>query len=200
MTMLMFILLVIFGFRFAFEGEAFGPELMASIIWGVFLFVGLFALFNSFAKEKDTRCLEGLLLCPGDRGAIYLGKMISVMIQIYMIELVGVGMMEVFFEFEISVNWPSLLLILFLGTAALVAAGTIISAISVGAGRREMVLPVLFIPLVLLTVIVPAVSLTSGILAGGSLSAYSEYLNVLVGFSVIYVALGLMFFDEVMVR
>lgn len=199
-TMLMFILLVIFAFRFAFGEEPLGPELIASIIWSAFLFAGLFTLFNSFAKEKDTRCLEGLLLCPGDRGAIYLGKMISNLIQVYILEAIGIGMMEVFFRFEIFARWPLLFFILFLGTLALVAVGTITSAISIRARGREMVLPVLFIPLVLLTVIVPSVSLTSGVLAGGSLSTYSGYLNVLGGFSVIYVALALLLFDEVIIR
>ncbi|MFB6217366.1 MAG: heme exporter protein CcmB [Candidatus Aenigmatarchaeota archaeon] len=199
-TMLMFILLVIFGFRFAFLGKTITAPIIASIIWGVFLFSGLFTLFNSFAKEKDTRCFEGLLLCPGDRSAIYLGKMISTLILTYIVELIGIVMMEVFFPVDILVHASALLPILFLGTAALVSVGTIISAISVRARSRQTVLPVLLIPLILLTVIVPAVSVTTGVLTGKSLFSYSGSINTLIGFTVVYIAIALMIFDEVLVR
>lgn len=199
-TMVMFTLLVVFGFRFAFAGASLSAGLMASIIWSIFLFAGLFALFNSFAKEKDTHCIEGLLLCPEDRGAIYLGKMISTLILVLVVEFIGIIIMEVFFRFAILVYWSSLLPILFFGTAALVSVGTAVSAISVQTRSREMVLPVLLIPLVLLTVIVPAVTATSGILAGESLFTYMESLNILIGFTVIYIALALMIFEEVVVQ
>ncbi|KXA88667.1 hypothetical protein AKJ40_02200 [candidate division MSBL1 archaeon SCGC-AAA259M10] len=198
--MLMFALLVILAFRFAFGDGDVKPNQISSIMWSTFLFTGLFALFNSFSREKDTQCLEGLLLCPGDRGGIYLGKMISTLIQIYVVELFGVAMMEIFFQFEFLTHVFPLLVILFIGSIALVSAGTIISAISVSADNRELVLPILFIPLVLLTVVVPVVSTTSGVLSGDPLSLYSDYLELLVGFSVIYIALALILFDEVIVR
>ncbi|KXA90768.1 hypothetical protein AKJ57_03750 [candidate division MSBL1 archaeon SCGC-AAA259A05] len=196
----MFALFVVMAFRFAFGGGEVGPNIISSIMWSTFLFTGLFVLFNSFSREKDTQCLEGLLLCPGDRGDIFLGKMISTLIQIYFVELVGVIMMEMFFQFRIFSYILPLLVILFIGSLALVSAGTIISAISISAGNRELILPILFIPLVILTVIVPIVSTTSGILSGDSLSLYSNYLELLVGFSIVYVTLALILFDEVIAR
>ena len=146
-SVLVFALLVILVFNFAFEPERIG--LVASgVIWVALTFAGVLGLSRSFILEKDKGCLEGLMLCPVGRDVIYFGKMLG---SLTFILVVAVIVLPIFFIlFNLPIFRPELVLIVVLATIGFASVGTLFSALAVNTKAREIMLPILFFPIVFL--------------------------------------------------
>ncbi len=190
-SVLVFALLVIVIFNFAFEPERVG--LVASgVLWVALTFAGVLGLSRSFILEKDNACLEGLMLCPVDRGAIYFGKMLG---SLTFILVVAVIILPIFFIlFNLPIFQPVLVLIVVLATIGFASVGTLFSALAVNTKAREIMLPILFFPVVV-PVIIAAVKATGLVLAGESWSSLLSWLQVMAAFDIIFVVVSSLVFE-----
>jgi len=194
-SMFVFSLLVIVIFSFAFELRVENVrEVAPGVLWVTFIFAGMLGLSRSFVLEKDKGCLEGLLLCPVDRSAIYFGKMLGNVIFMTTVEAMILPIFSVLFN--ISLFQPVLLLIVVLGTLGFAGVGTLFSAMAVHTRSREVMLPVLLFPVVL-PAMIAAVKATGGILDGQPVSEIAHWLRLLVVFDVVFFAISFMTFDYV---
>ncbi|MFQ6061404.1 MAG: heme exporter protein CcmB [Thermoplasmata archaeon] len=197
-TMLIFSLMVIMAFRFAFlfYSANFEP-IVAPILWITFTFAGMFGLVSSFAKEKDTGSLQGLMLCPTGRWSIYLGKLTSNLVLLLVIDFSALLFFALFFNFDFHGQVFPLVTIVILGTVAFSIIGTLLAALSVNVRGRESLFTILMVPLIILTVLVPAIVATSKVLIGQAAEAWPE-IRVLLMFSLIYLALSYILFDRIL--
>lgn len=194
-SMFVFSLLVIVIFSFAFELRVEDVRKVApGVLWVTFIFAGMLGLGRSFVLEKDKGCLEGLLLCPVDRSAIYFGKMLGNVIFMTTVEAMILPIFSVLFN--VSLFQPILLLIVVLGTLGFAGVGTLFSAMAVHTRSREVMLPVLLFPIVL-PAMIAAVKATGGILDGQPVSEIAHWLRLLVVFDVVFLAISFMTFDYV---
>jgi heme exporter protein B len=144
--------------------------------------------------EKDRGCLEGLLLAPVDHTAIYFGKMISTVLFMLMVEALMLPVFTAFFG--VSLFDLRLILIIILGTLGFAGVGTILSAMTAQTRAREVLLPILLLP-VAAPVLIAAVKATAGILDGLTLGEIARWLQLLLAFDVIFPAAAFMTFDYV---
>ena len=194
-SMFVFSLLVIMIFSFAFELRVEDVrEVAPGVLWVTFVFAGMLGLSRSFVLEKDKGCLEGLLLCPVDRSAIYFGKMLGNVIFMTTVEAMILPIFSILFN--ISLFQPVLLLIVVLGTLGFAGVGTLFSAMAVHTRSREVMLPVLLFPIVV-PAMIAAVKATGGILDGQPFSEIAHWIRLLVVFDVVFFAISFMTFDYV---
>lgn len=194
-SMLVFALLVVVIFNFAFQLKAAEMrELGPGVLWVAFTFGGVLGLNRSFAIEKERGCLQGLMLAPVDRSGIYVAKMVGNLVFMSLVESITLPVFWVLFN--LSVFPFSLIPVIFLGTLGFVAVGTLFAAMTVNTRAREVMLPVLLLP-VAVPVIVAAVRATGSVLAGEPLSAVQGWLQLLIACDVIYLVLSFLTFEYV---
>jgi heme exporter protein B len=190
-----FALLVIVVFNFAFELR--GLEFAAvtpGMLWVAFTFAGVLGLNRSFVLEKDRGGLEGLMLCPVDRSAIYLGKAISSFIFMSLVEAVTIPIFVILFN--LPTFDPALVLVIVLGTVGFIAVGTLLAAMSVNTRTREVLLPILLFP-ILVPVIIASVRATGKIIDGKTLADIADWISLLIAFDLIFLVIALLTFEFV---
>lgn len=202
-SMVIFALLVIVIFSFAFGNEAtiFVPNLNKKIVdllapgmlWISFTFAGMLGLSRSFAGEKEEGCLEGLKLCPTERSEIYNGKVLSNAVLMFLMEMATLPIFIVLFSYEIK-NILGIIVVIILGTFGFIFVGTLLSALTVNTRTREILLPVILFP-VLIPVILSAVSATGIMLSNGNFSDVAGELQILVVYDLIFFVVAQMVFE-----
>jgi len=196
-AMFVFAVLVIVVFTFAFDLRVSGErvrQVVPGALWVAFIFSGILGLSRAFVSEKDQGCLEGLLLAPVDHTAIYFGKMISTVLFMLVVEALMLPVFTAFFG--VNLFDLGLILVIFLGTLGFAGVGTILSAMTAQTRAREVLLPILLLP-VAAPVLIAAVKATAGILDGLPLNDLSHWLGLLVAFDLLFPAAALMTFDYV---
>jgi heme exporter protein B len=194
-AMLVFALLVIVIFNFALDLE---PRLRLpvtpGVLWVTFAFAGTLGLNRSLAIEKDRGCLDGLLLAPVDRTAIYFGKALGNLIFMLMVEIIVLPVYSVLYN--LNLFHPGLLLVTFLGSIGYVIVGTLLSTMAVQARTRDILLPILLFPVVL-PVILGSVKGSAGFLNGLEMVEIWPWINLLIAYDIIFLAIAFMVFDFV---
>ena len=194
-AMLVFSLLIILIFNFALELDVKTRQsVTAGVLWATFAFAGTLGLNRSMAIEKDRGCLDGLLLAPVDRSAIYFGKVISNLAFMLIVELIVLPVYSVLYS--VNLFQPGLLLVILLGSIGYVGVGTLLSTMSVQTRTRDILLPILLFPVVI-PVLLAAVKASSGFLANADWEEIILPLNLLIAYDVIFIALAFMVFDSV---
>jgi heme exporter protein B len=194
-AMLVFALLVILIFNFALDLDAAARASVASgVLWVTFIFSGTLGLNRSMATEKDRGCLDGLLLAPVDRSAIYFGKMIGNLAFMLLMAAIVLPIFSVLYNTNLFV--PGLLLVILLGSIGYVAVGTLLAAMAVQARTRDILLPILLFP-VTVPVLLASVKASAGYLQGLAMSDIHPWLNLLIAYDVIFTAVAYMVFDYV---
>ncbi len=191
-AVLVFTLLVIIIFNFAFGVNQEVVRLVASgMLWVTFAFAGVLALNRAFIVEKEEGCLEGLMVAPISREAIYVGKMLGSLFFMLVIEAIALPVFAFFFN--LNVFSLQLVVITILTTIGFVAVGTLFSALAVNTKAREMVLPILFLPIVI-PIIISAVKASELALSGESWSSLTSWLQIIVAFDVIFLVVSFLVF------
>jgi heme exporter protein B len=194
-AMLVFSLLVIIIFNFALELDVkVRQSVTAGVLWTTFAFAGTLGLNRSMATEKDRGCMDGLLLAPVDRSAIYFGKVISNLAFMLIVEAIVLPVYSVLYN--VNLFRFDLLGVILLGSIGYVAVGTLLSAMSVQTRTREVLLPILLFP-VAIPVLLAAVKASGGLLAGAEFSEVLIPLNILIVYDVVFIAVAFMVFDFV---
>jgi heme exporter protein B len=194
-SMLVFAGLSVLIFQFAFDLRADNVRLvLPGVLWIAITFAGVLGLNRSFILEQDRGSLEGLLLAPVDRSAIYFGKLIGNLLFIFIVELLLLPLMTVLFN--VWLLSPALLLVLALGTLGYAAVGTLFAALSINTRAREVMLPILLFP-VMIPVFVAGVQAVSRLLDGDSLADIMRWVQLLVAYDAIFIAAAMLLFDYV---
>lgn len=194
-AMLIFSLLVILIFNFALELDISTRRSVTSgVLWATFTFAGTLGLNRSMATEKDRGCLDGLLLAPVDRSAIYFGKVISNFTFMLIVEVIVLPVYSILYG--LNLFQPGLLLVILLGSIGYTAVGTLLSAMSIQTRTRDVMLPILLFPVVI-PVVIAAVKASGGYLSAAPVDEILPWLNLLIVYDVIFTALAYMLFDSV---
>ena len=197
-ALLFFSLLLLFVFQFAL-----GPDrdrlagVLPGVLWLGFILSALLALGRTFLLEREHDCWEGLLLAPGDKSAIYLGKLAANLALMAVVETLVLGLFVIFFDIDLRRAFPGLALVVALGTLGLGAVGTLFAAMTAHVRAREVLFPVLLLP-VQIPVLLATVKATEALLLGEPLGAVAHWLKLLAAADVIYVVIGLLTFDAVL--
>lgn len=147
-AMVLFVLGALVVFHFAVPtGDS--KEVGTGLLWVVILFTALLALVRAFVAEREQRLMDGLLLAPCDRSAIWLGKALAVFLFLVLTEAVALPVFELFFS---SIGWSTVVAVV-LADVGIVAVGTLLSAMASVTRSRELLMPLLFLPLAIPIVI-----------------------------------------------
>ncbi len=196
-SMMMFGILVLVIFNFAFEPSSVERALIApGTLWVAFSFSAILGLNRSLAMEIDNDCLQGLLLSPISRSDLYLGKVASNFIFIMIAEMVVLPVFVLFNNLRFNLQFLEIAAISCLGTLGVATIGTILSTISANTRMKEVMLPVLQIPLTV-PVVIAAVEATSMVLSGET-KGISSWLYLLAGFSIVYLTASYLLIDFVL--
>jgi heme exporter protein B len=194
-AMLVFSMLVMLIFYFALELDIKTRNAIAAgVLWVTFAFAGTIGLNRSMAIEKDRGSLDGLLLAPVDRSAIYFGKMISNLAFMLIVEIIVLPIYSVLYN--VSLLNAGLVLVILLGSVGYTAVGTLFSTMTIQARTRDVLLPILLFPVVI-PVLVAAVKASSAFLQAFDMAAILPWLNILIVYDVIFIAVAFMVFDFV---
>ena len=197
-ALVFFALLLLFAFQFSL-----GPDrerlaqALPGLLWLGFLLSGLLGLGRTFLVERENDCWEALLLTPGDKSAIYVGKLAGNVLLMLAVELLLLVLFTIFFNVDVSHALAPLALIMLLGTLGLASVGTLFAAMTANVRARELLFPVLLLP-VQVPVLLATVKATEGALAGEALSAYAHWLQLLGAADVIYLVAGVLTFEFVL--
>jgi len=197
LTMFFFGTLLLFVFHFSFD---LAPERVAemapALLWLAFLFTGTLGLAQLFEAERGNHCLEALLLSPMDRGALFLAKTAFNLILMVLVEIVVIPLFWILFNLGSWDVIPNLFLVTFLGTVGFCVLGTLLSAVTLKARARELLLPLVLFPL-MIPVILGTIRCMETILRAGELGEALPWLRLLIGFDVIFLTVGVLIFDWV---
>ena len=181
-----FALLMLLVFNFSFELR--GADLVTltpGVLWATFIFSGILALGRAFASERDNNAIEALALAPIDRGTIFLAKWTLSLILMLVVELIALLIFAAIFD--MSAISPLILLDLLLGSAGFAAIGTALSVVAFNSRARDVMLPVLLLPLTV-PVIIGAVRVTALVLSGDAHGELLGWFNLLAAFDVLFLA------------
>jgi heme exporter protein B len=193
-SMMFFALVVVVVFSFAFEKEDSRP-VMGGLIWIAFLFSTIMALNQSWARELRNGVLDAYRVSPAPAEALFLGKCLGNFILIMLLECLMVPLFVVFYNLSTVGPFWQLLLIAILGTWALVVNGTFFAAMSIRTRNRELMLPLLLLP-ISLPAVISMVTGTAQVLSGEGSPAVQ--LKFLAGFCVIFTTACFLLFDTVL--
>ena len=192
MSMGLFALLVLVIFNFAFDLRVDNKAAIApGVLWVAFVFASLLGLGRTIAAEREKGLMDRLLLCPVDRKAIYLAKLLGNLLFIGVVELVALPVFAALFNIPL---FGELLPIVLLGTLGIAAIGTLFSAIAAATQARELLLPILVFPLIV-PVVIGAVRATGSLMA----PSVSEppWLGLITAFDVIFLSVAMLSFGFV---
>ena len=190
------IVILIFSFSFSIDLQT-ARSLMPGIMWVAFVFTGIIGLGKSFSAELQNDCLENLQMNPIPRGAIYLGKLASNLLFMLIVEVILFPLFVIFFNLDVFENIPLFVLILIAGTLGVSAVGTLFSAMTVQIRAREVMLPILLLPLIV-PVMIGAVEATGGVLSGQPVITYRPWIELLVVFDIIFTIVSFWMFEFIL--
>lgn len=192
-----FAVLLLFIFQFAIGPDpARIREAAPGLLWVSFILTGVLGLGRAFQAERENECLEGLLLSPIDREAIFLGKLLGNTIVMLLLSFFLLPLFAFFYNLDLWRYLPSLLVVVFLGIFGFAVVGTLYSAMTANVRAKELLFPLLLLPLVV-PVLLASVTATQILLEGGSLGKALRGLQLLVGFDVIFLVVALLAFEFV---
>ncbi len=195
-VMFVFSVMVVVIFNFAFELRVENVRQVApGALWVAFAFAGVLGLNRSLAREREDGCLEGLMLAPVDRNAIFVAKVVANFLFMAGAEAVVLPLFTVLFG--VNVLRADLAIVLFLGTAGLAAVGTLLAAMAVHTRARDVLLPILLLP-VSVPLLIAAAKATSGLLDGLGLAGVAGWLQLLGAFDAVFIAVSYVLFEYVL--
>jgi heme exporter protein B len=188
---------LVFAFALVREGRVV-ENASAGILWIAIAFAGTLALGRTFERERYGETLRALLLAPAPRPAIYVGKLLGIMLLLCAIELILVPLVAFWFGAALFARPLLLAALLLTGTAGFAAVGTLFAAMLVRSRTRDVMLPILLYPITV-PVIIGGVSGTTALLqAPPDVALAQMWVALLLCFDVVFVTLALWTFEPLM--
>ena len=197
-ALVFFSLLLLFLFQFALGGDR--EQLNAALpglLWLGFVLAGLLALGRSFLIERENDCWEGLLLAPGDKSAIYLGKLTGNLLLMFSVEALVLFLFVVFFNVDLAGIVLPLLAVVAMGTIGLAALGTLFAGMTAHVRARELLFPVLILPLEI-PLLLGTVKATEAVLSREGLLSVTHWLGLLGAADLIFLVTGFLTFEFIL--
>lgn len=192
----LFSLLVIVVFNFALEpGRGKALSIAAGVLWVSFAFAGVLGFNRTFVQEKEKGCLEGLLLAPVEREAIFVGKVLGSLVFMLAVEAVILPIFAALYSLPLRL--PQQAVILFLATLGFSSVGTLFSALAVNTKAREIMLPLLFLPIVV-PVLIAAVKASTLALMGEGWGVLLPWLELIAAFDALFLTVCFLVFEFVL--
>ena len=189
-------IIFIFSFSFAIDQDM-KQAIMPGLIWVAFGFASILGLGKSFLSETYNDCLSYLQISPTPKGAIYLGKLFGNLLIMVMVELVLIPLFIIFFNLDVLDALPPFLLILVFATIGICAIGTLFSALTVKTRAREVLFPLLLLPLEA-PVFIGAVEATRGAFNGDPITLYRHWIELLVVFDLVFTIASYWLFEFIL--
>jgi heme exporter protein CcmB len=198
-TTLFFAVTCVLVFAFALVREGKPPEDgAAGILWIAIAFAGNLALGRAFERERQAETLRALLLAPAPRPAVYLGKLLGIVVLLAGAEAVLVPLIALLFQARLLAHPFWIAAILAAGTLGFAAVGTLFAAMLVRARSRDVLLPVLLYPITV-PVIIAGVRGTAALLQPEfEYDVVRFWFALLIAFDAVFVTLSLWTFESVM--
>jgi heme exporter protein B len=191
-AMLVFSVLALLIFSFALDLRGSVAQAAApGVLWATVAFAGTLGLSRSLTREQQTGCIDGLLLAPVDRSAILFGKALGNLAFMIVVEIVLLPLFSALFD--VPLLRPGVLLVTALGTVGYAAVGTLLATIAVNTRAREVMLPILLLPLAI-PALIAAVQATGRLVEGRSLAEVGGWVRLLVVYDLIIVAVSMLTF------
>jgi heme exporter protein B len=195
-AMLVFSVLALLIFSFALDLRGATARAAApGVLWATVAFAGTLGLSRSLAREQQAGCMDGLLLAPVDRSAIFFGKALGNAVLMGLVEVVLLPLFSALFG--VPLLRPGVLLVTALGTLGYAAVGTLLAAIAVNTRAREVMLPIMLLPLAI-PALIASVRATGVLVEGGAMGYAMAWVRLLVVYDLIIVAVALLTFGYVL--
>jgi heme exporter protein B len=190
----LFALLVLVIFNFAFDLRVDNKAAVApGALWVAFIFASLLGLGRTIAAEREKDSLDRLLLCPVDRKAIYLAKLLGNMLFTGVVEIIALPVFAALFNIPLFAG--PLLLIVLAGTLGIASVGTLFSAMAAATSARDVLLPILVFPLIV-PVVIGAVRATGSLMvSSGPSPDEPPWLGLMIAFDIIFLSVSMLTFE-----
>lgn len=199
--MLFFVLLIVVVFSIAFDPAGYPTttrQISGGILWVGILFASITALNQSWTREQRNQVLEAQRMAPSPASALFLGKALANMLFVLVVEAVLAPIFVVFFNLQVLGNAWLLALILPLGTWALVVNGTFFAALGLRARNRELLLPLLLLPISLPAILMMVQATTGVLTADLDPIQIRTWITQLAGYDIIYTTICILLFETVL--
>lgn len=194
--MLFFSLLVVVLFSFAFDPTmAVSRQIAGGILWVALLFASTTALNQTWTRELRHQVLDAQRMAPSPASALFLAKVLANFLFVTLIEVALAPLFIIFYNLQAKGQGWWMLLVLPLGTLALVVNGTFFAALSLRTRNREMLLPLILFPITI-PALLAMVQATSGILTGEFDPGL--WIKMLAGYDIIFMTVCLMLFETIL--
>jgi heme exporter protein B len=194
---LVFAAIVLVIFNFARDPASVSARTLApSVLWVTFTFAAMLTFNRAFALEKENAAIDGLLLSPMSRTALFLGKYLANLAFVGTVQAVTLPLFVLFFNVGIGRALPGLLLVTVLATVGFVAVGTVFSAMVVRTRFADMMLAILLLPFCV-PAIIGAVQVTTRLLAGRPLSEQIGWLRFLGVYDIVFLTICALVFPAI---
>ena len=188
---------LVFAFGFVRDGRPV-DDAAAGILWIAIAFSGTLALGRAFERERQSETVRALMMAPVDRPAIYVGKLVGVLLLLAVVEALVVPMVALMFQAPLFAHPLLMAGLLATGTIGFAAVGTLFAAMLVRARSRDVLLPILLYPITI-PVIIGGVRGTAALLqADVDLPMATAWLSMLAFFDVVFITLALWTFEPSM--
>lgn len=196
-SMFVFTVLVVVVFQFTIgSNPALIREVAAGVLWVALLFATVIGLQRAVQMEGEEDCLQGVLLAVQDRSALFLAKALANMIYLLVVSGCILPLFALWFRVDLTASLPALGVILALGIVGLSVLGTLFSLIVLNIRMREVMLPLLFLP-VSVPLLIASVYATGDLIDGKTLADIRDYVILITVFDVVFLVLAVLIFDYV---
>jgi heme exporter protein B len=196
-SMFVFAVLVVVVFNFAIGAD---PELIRKVapgvLWVALLFATVLGLQRAAQMEHDDDCLSGVLLAMGERSALFIAKTAGNMLYLLLITVCILPLFSIWFRINILPYIVPLSVVLLLGMLGFSVIGTLFSVITLNIRTREIMLPLLFLP-ISIPLTIASVYATANLIVGKSLRDITDYLTLMGVFDIVFLVIALLVFDTV---
>lgn len=196
-SMFVFTVLVVVVFQFTLgSNPALIREVAAGVLWVALLFATVIGLQRAVQMEGEEDCLQGVLLAVQDRSALFLAKALANMIYLLVVSGCILPLFALWFRVDLTASLSALGVVLMLGIVGLSVLGTLFSLITLNIRMREVMLPLLFLP-VSVPLLIASVYATGDLIDGKTLADIRDYIILIGVFDVVFLVLALLIFDYV---
>ena len=195
------LVLIIFGASLGQTAEATDVmQVSGGLLWSLIVFTSMLGLNRSFSREKEEGCLDGILLVPMDRSVIFLAKATSNILFLLLVEVIAVPLFYFFFLTSVEVADSFMLIVvpLIVGTIGMAGIGTLLSTITVNTRGKDVMLAVLFVPLIF-PLLYACSAATTAVIVGnaGYMDVFFQSTVLAVGYDIIMLLLCWVLYDFV---
>jgi heme exporter protein B len=182
-------------FRFGLNHSHLSGSLASGVLWATLLFAAVLGINRLFVAEREEGGFDAIRLAPIDRSVLFTAKATALVIYLALLELIAVPIFALFF-LRSAAPLPPLIIVLVLADIGLASAGTLISSMAVNSRARDLLVPLVLLPLVIpLMIAATAATEPLMLLAGVSYHRFGTWLMVLGLYDLIFALLGYAVFD-----